>query len=118
MKENIEIDGIEYVRKDSISIPVKNKYPIKMIRCYSAGVFFGELKERKGKEVTLLNARRVWYWDGAASLSQLAQSGTSKPDNCKFPEPVSEIILTDVIEIITVTEKAFEILKNIKIWKE
>ena len=43
-----------------------------MVRTYSAGVFLGTLKSREGKEVVLKDARRMWYWDGAASLSQLA----------------------------------------------
>ena len=52
----------------------KLKYVI--VRTYSAGVFAGNLKSRDGKEVTLTNARRLWYWSGAASLSQLAVAGT------------------------------------------
>lgn len=55
----------------------KRKYVI--VRTYSAGVFAGNLKSRNGKEVVLTNARRLWYWAGAASLSQLAVNGTSKP---------------------------------------
>lgn len=50
-----------------------------IVRTYSAGVFAGELETKDGREVTLMNARRLWYWTGAASLSQLAQEGTSKP---------------------------------------
>src|SRR3990172_2053206 len=61
----------------------ENEYVI--VRTYSAGVFAGELKERQGKEVSLTNARRLWFWAGAASLSELAQRGTSRPDKCKFP---------------------------------
>lgn len=41
----------------------------------------------------LKNARRLWYWDGAASISQIAVDGVSKPENCKFPESVSEILI-------------------------
>ena len=93
------------------------KYPIMMVRTYSAGVFYGELIERNGKEAILLNARRVWYWDGAATLSQLAQSGTSKPENCKFPESVDQVILTEVIELISVTEIALISLNKVAIWK-
>lgn len=114
----IEINGVIYIPKGSEPKPAKGEYPIMMVRTYSAGVFYGELKNREGKEATLINARRVWYWEGAASLSQLAQSGTSKPENCKFPEPVSEVILTEVIELIPVTEKALLTLNSVAIWKK
>ena len=72
---------------------------------------------RDGKEVTLANARRLWYWEGAASLSQLAQSGTSAPTKCKFPEPVDQIILTEAIEILSVTEAARASIAEVPIWK-
>jgi hypothetical protein len=88
-----------------------------MIRTESAGVFAGTLEERDGKEVRLTDARRIWYWDGAASLSQLAMSGTSKPENCKFPEPVSEVVLTEAIEIIPITDIARIIIERVPIWK-
>ena len=87
-----------------------------LVRTFSAGVFAGYLKSKKDKEVELLNVRRIWYWDGAASLSQLAVEGTSKPENCKFPIEVPSIILTEVIEILGVTEKAKESIKNVKVW--
>ncbi len=67
-KEAEKFDGMEYV----------------ICRTYSAGVFAGFLKERTGQEVVMVNARRLWYWDGAASLSQLAMEGVTKPENCKF----------------------------------
>jgi len=86
------------------------------VRTYSAGVFAGELVERNGKEVRLKNARRLWYWSGAASLSQLATEGTSKPNDCKFPCEVSEVILLESIEILPVTELAKKSIKSVKIW--
>jgi len=89
-----------------------------MIRTYSAGVFAGTIVSRKGKEVLLKNARRIWYWDGAASLSQLATEGTSKPGKCKFPREVPEVLLTEVIEIIPILPKAKESIKRVPIWKE
>jgi len=121
MKKKIDeltIDGEVYVPKSSIGElkMANNDYPIYMVRTYSAGVFFGGLKERVGKEVVLADARRVWYWDGAASLSELAQTGTSKPDTCKFPQSVTEIILTEAVELIPITEKALKTLYNVKIW--
>lgn len=38
------------------------KYVI--VRTYSAGVFAGYLDSKNGKEVVLLDARRLWYWSG------------------------------------------------------
>ena len=88
-----------------------------LVRTHSAGIHVGTLQSRDGKEVVLTNARRIWYWDGAATLSQLAIDGTSKPDNCKFPEAVPEILLTEAIEIIPITDKARESIAGVKAWK-
>ena len=89
-----------------------------IIRADRAGVFFGTLKEKCGNEVTLTNARRLWYWDGAASLSQLAVDGTVRADNCKFTVTVPEITILGVIEIIPCTDKAINSIKGVREWKE
>ena len=88
-----------------------------IVRTYSAGVHAGTLVFRKGKEVVLKNARRLWYWDGAASLSELAVHGVSKPGNCKFPAVVPEITLTEAIEIIPCTKEAKNIIQAVPEWK-
>ena len=93
------------------------KSPYVIVRTYSAGVFAGNLKFRDGKEVVLTDARRLWYWAGAASLSQLAVSGTSKPDSCKFPVAVPSVTLTEAIEILDVTPEAETSIKAVKEWK-
>jgi hypothetical protein len=92
-----------------------NKYYI--VRCDRAGVFAGNIKERNGSEVTLTDCRRLWQWDGACSLSQLAMEGTKKPNNCRFAMPVSEITVLGVIEIIPCTEAAENSIKGVKTWK-
>lgn len=89
-----------------------------IVRTYSAGVFLGKVEERNGKEVRLSNARRIWYWDGAATLSQLAIEGTSKPKSCKFPAPVPEILLTEAIEFIPATEAAIASIAAVPEWKQ
>lgn len=94
----------------------KGKYQI--VRTYSAGVFAGEVVARKGKEVTIMNARRLWYWAGAASLSQLATDGTSKPGDCKFPVAVSQIEVTEAIEILDVTPAARKSIEAVPVWKQ
>ena len=114
--KEITINGVDYVKKSEVSKEVLKDYVI--IRTYSAGVFAGTLVSKDGQEVVLKNARRLWYWDGAASLSQLAMEGVSKPENCKFPCEVSEITLEQVIEIIPCTEKAQKIIKAVEIWEK
>ena len=69
------------------------KYVI--VRTFAMGVFAGELNEESTETKKVLNnARRIWYWKGAASLSQLAIDGTSDPKGCKFPCEVSRVELT------------------------
>jgi hypothetical protein len=91
------------------------KYVI--VRTHSAGVFAGELESRSGQEVVLRNARRIWYWAGAASLSQLAMEGTKKPEDCKFPCEVDRVELLQAIEILDVTPEAKESIKGVPVWK-
>ena len=64
-----------------------------IIRADRAGVFFGTLTAKEGSEVTLTNVRRLWYWDGAASLSQLAVNGVTNPSACKFTVVVPEMTI-------------------------
>lgn len=86
-------------------------------RTYSAGVFFGKLESRNGKEGILRDARRLWYWEGAASLSQLAMEGVSLPGSCKFPQAVDRVLLTEIIEILDTTEECKKSIESVEIWK-
>jgi hypothetical protein len=120
-KDEIEINGVVYVPKGTVAEPMAAprkgmKYCI--VRTYSAGVFAGFLESLKGKEATVRDARRIWYWKGAASLSQLAIDGTSAPSECKFPEAVDEIKLTEVIEVLTCTAKAKQSIEGVPIWQQ
>lgn len=88
-----------------------------VVRCAQAGVFFGQIKERNGNEVTMTNARKLWYWDGACAVEQLAVDGTKKPGDCKFTVMVSEMVLTGVIQILACTDKAAKSLAAVREWK-
>nr|DAG89021.1 MAG TPA: hypothetical protein [Crassvirales sp.] len=88
-----------------------------IIRGDRSGVEFGTLVAYKGNEVTLHNARRIWYWDGAATLSQLAKDGTTKPKNCKFTVYVDSITILDAVEIIPCTDKAIKSIERVEEWK-
>lgn len=89
-----------------------------IVRGDRSGVFFGHIKERNGREVTMTEVRRLWYWDGAASISQLAESGTSKPRNCKFTVTVDEVLVLDAIEIDECTDNAVKSIRGVVEWKE
>ena len=89
-----------------------------IIRGDRSGVFYGTLEEKNGTEVTLKDCRRIWYWEGAASISQLAVSGTTKPSECKCTVTVPDIIITDAIEIIPCTEDAKKSIEGVPEWKK
>lgn len=109
------INGVEFVAVEDLETKeVSGDYVI--ARTYSAGVFAGTLVKREGKEIELANARRIWQWSGAASLSQLAMEGTSKPNDCKFPCEVTKVVLTECIELINCTEKAIASIKAVPVW--
>ena len=116
--ERISVNGVAYVPETQALKPATKTDGMEyvIIRTYSAGVFAGYMKSRNGKEVSLVSARRLWYWDGASCLSQIAVDGVSKPENCKFPCEV-DITLTEAIEIIPCTEKAMLSIAGVKIWK-
>lgn len=119
----ITINGVEYAPVDELKEKMAEQtekfdgMEYCMVRTYSAGVFAGYVESREGKEAVLRRARRIWYWEGAASLSQLAVDGTSKPNECKFPCEVDKVILTEVIEIIPITAKAQQSIAEVPVWK-
>ena len=115
------LNGVEYVRKEDVgNVPATKVDGMDycIIRTYSAGVFAGYLESREGKEAKIRKVRRIWYWDGATSLSQLAIDGVSKPENCKFAEEVDEIIVTEAIEIIKCTVNARKNIQGVYVWKK
>lgn len=117
----ISINGVDYIpateAKKEMAFSYEGK-PYQIVRTYSAGVFAGYVESRNGREVVMRNARRLWMWAGAASLSQLAMEGTSKPNECKFPCAVDKVELLEVIEILDCTEKAFKSIKAVPVWKQ
>jgi len=87
-----------------------------IVRTQHAGVFAGVLEDQDGEFVGLTDARRLWYWAGAASLSEMAVSGTKKPRECKFPVAVPQVHLSEVIEILLATEEAEKSIREVPIW--
>lgn len=111
--DSIMIDDVKYIRADA----AVEGLSFKIVRTQSAGVFAGYLESRNGQEVVLTQARRIWYWEGAASLSQLAQEGVTRPQNCKFAMPV-RVELLQAIEILDVTKQAQICIQKVPVWKQ
>lgn len=90
-----------------------------IIRSSGAGVFFGTLNDwdAVNRVVELNQCRRLWYWSGACSLSQLATEGVKCPDDCKFTVTVENMQITQVLEIIPCTEEAINIIESVRVWK-
>ena len=86
-----------------------------LIRSTNAGVFAGDLVEQDNanQRVVLQNSIRLWYWDGAFTLSQIAEEGVSKPYNCKFAMPVTQMEVFNVIEILSVSVAAEKSIKGV-----
>ena len=120
--KSIIIDGIKYI-PESERTQLAQAQTLKglkycIVRSNGSGVWAGYVKSRDGSEAIILKARRIWYWDGAASLSTLAVHGTSKPENCKFPCEVEEVTILNVLEIIPCTEEAQASITSVVIWQQ
>ena len=97
-------------KKSASKKTTAKKLPYVVVRTYSAGVHVGEMKSRKGREVVLVNARRLWKWCGAFTLSEVAVEGIK--DGSKPSVLVPEILLTEAIEVIKTTLGAEKILRD------
>jgi len=116
--DKVVIKGVTYVPENMIQAqaPLHDGLEYVVVRTFSAGVHIGYLKSKEGKECVLVNARRIYYWEGANSLSDIANIGTVLPLKCKVTAPVLTIILPESIEIISVTQRAHMVLESIPHW--
>lgn len=90
-----------------------------IVRCNNAGVFFGTVKEiskdANGINVLMSNVRKIWYWDGACAVEQLAVNGCN--NKSKITIMVEEMELMSAVQIIPCTEDAIKNLEGHKEWK-
>lgn len=91
---------------------------MKIVRCDRSGVFFGKIKKQNGQHIVLDNCIRLWYWSGAASLSQMAIDGVKDPGSCKFSVETNSHEVLDAIEIIPCSDKAIKSIQSVKPWRE
>ena len=82
-------------KKTAAKSPLIGKKVI--VRTQNAGVFFGTLAAKHGDEVTLNGARRIWSWQGANTLSEMALHGL-KVSGSRVGEPVDGHVARQWIE--------------------
>lgn len=116
-KREIVVDGVAYRRLDLTPAIDATDKPFVIVRGDCSGVFAGTLISRSGRDVVLAGVYRIWRWEGAASLSQLAMSGTSRPEKCKIPEMVDLLEVLDAIEVLHCTEKSKKSIEGVPTWK-
>ena len=88
-----------------------------IVRGNNRGVFWGEIISVSATVVKLKNCRRIWYWDGAATLSEMAINGVKRPENCKIPAATTAHYIFDACEIIPTTTAADSSLAGVPIWE-
>lgn len=88
-----------------------------IVRAKDAGVFYGEISERSQGEVTMMNVRKLWRWNGACAVEQLALEGVKRPDDCKFTVTVPSMIIANPIQIIEASEQACKSIEAVAVWK-
>jgi len=100
--------------KNTTKKNTKEKYVI--VRSHLAGVFFGILKQKNKNEITLKNARKFYYFSGANTVEDLANQGALNIVNCKLTAEVSEIVISDFVQILPCTKEAINQIKTIPTW--
>lgn len=119
--DELTIEGVVYVPKESVKLPHINTegMPYVLVRTYSAGVHAGYMNNREGKEVSLIEGRRIWKWKGASACSQLAKEGIREENysNSKIELP-SNYVLTEAIEIHEMNNDSSITIINAPEWKE
>ena len=105
------------MKKVSKKVVRKTKLPYVIVRCRDAGVHAGEYVRHSGREVVMTNSRRIWYWKGAASLSEIAVHGCKYPGECKITLAVPRLTLTEACEIIECLPEGEKFLREVAAWK-
>ena len=110
LKEIVELLGMQNTAAKSGLNSIIGQEVI--IRTYSAGVWFGRLKQKAGNEVILTEARRMWRWwaKESISLSGVALYGINQ-DKSRIAGAVESVWL-QAIEIIPISGKAAESIRT------
>jgi len=97
---------------------MKKQNQMFIVRTDRAGVFYGEVKSKTKDFITMTNVRKVFYWDGACAVEELALNGTTTPSKCELTVTIPEMEIASPIQIIPCSKQSVDILNAIAIWKK
>ena len=85
-------------------------------RIERAGVFHGTLDYFDSEILRLKDARRIYYWEGALSVTDMAANGLT---GGKISAPVTkvEFLADKVVELNECSNKSSKTIETIKVWK-
>ncbi|MCK4500930.1 hypothetical protein KAU11_10550 [Candidatus Babeliales bacterium] len=97
---------------------MENKTKYSILRCDKAGTYIAIVGNTKNGKTELLNARKIYYWEGANTVEDIATFGTVRPEGCRLTVTIKSIIVrsSDIYEEIIATEEATRVLLGIKDW--
>lgn len=88
-----------------------------IIRTYASGVHFGEIVSVSSNDgrsrCEIKNARRIRYWKGAFTLSEMSQSGLDKKSS-QIATTVPQHFIEDAIEFIPCSDDAIKCIESVK----
>ena len=90
-----------------------------IIRAEKAGVFKAKIESIENGTAVCNSIRRLYYWDGALDVTQIAANGVTKPQSCKFSVQMSEndkSTIFNLIEMHPASDKALKSIQSVKEW--
>jgi hypothetical protein len=82
-----------------------------------AGVFHGTLAAKDAETTTMTDVRRIYYWRGALSVTDMSVTGVKAGSKVTVPAKRVEFETAKVIELIECTDKASKSIESIEPWK-
>ena len=88
-----------------------------LVRDNGAGVHVGTLAEidTASGRIVLTGARKVWYWEGAASVHGIAARGLCHAES-KVAPTVARVESFDAVEVVAMTSEAVESVMSCPEW--
>jgi hypothetical protein len=90
-----------------------------IIRADKAGVFMAKIESIENGAAVVNSARRLYYWEGALDVTQIAAHGVTRPQSCKFSVQMGsedKSTIFNLIEFHPASEKAIASIQSVKEW--